>query len=403
MRILIVTSRFPYPPWRGNQVRTTEWLDALSDHEIAVLCPAARAGIDEPSASRHGVRFQRYSAGPIRRATALAAAAVTGRPIQEGLYATRPGRRAVGRTLEDWRPHLLVVQMVRCGWAAEAAWRLTGGPPVLFDAIDAMGLHFDRAADAAPRGTRTIYRHEATRCRLREAMLAQRAQLTVAVSLRDLKAIGASRSMVVPVAAREPSVTRSGEPTRTVLLSGNLGYRPTVDGALWFAREVWPHVRAEVPGARWTLAGARPSASVRRLGELEGVDLRADVPDLTPYMATAAVAIAPMASGSGVPMKVLEAWAAGVPVVGHPWMAGGLEEEARTAMVVAQSAEQWREALVSLLLDRVEAERWGARGREAWRGWYHPERIAGLIRQAVQRAVTNANSPGPGPLSEDVT
>ena len=396
MRILIVTSRFPFPPWRGNQVRTAEWLEALGDHQRLLICPPPRDSGDRPRLADLGVGLRHYSVGLAQRAAALPVSVASGLPIQEGLYATNSGRRAVARTLEQWQPDLVVVQMVRCGWAGDVVRRSERGTPVLFDAIDAMGLHFQRASEAVPAALRGIYRREAARCRSREATLAGRAALTTAVSARDLRALEPSRGLVVPVAARELPAGPVGDRAPMVLLSGNLGYRPTVDGAVWFAREVWPEVRRQVPTATWTLVGARPASAVRRLSRLEGVSLRANVPDLAPYLGTAAVAIAPMSSGSGVPMKVLEAWAAGVPVVGHPWMAGGVEAEARGAVVAAESADQWRLALIDLLTHREHAEELAARGRAAWRRWYHPERVADLIRRAVRSAVDSTDRVEPG-------
>ena len=391
MRILIVTSRYPYPTWRGNQVRTAEWLEALQDHELVLMSPSNQGLRDDPRLARLGVRLRSYSTGMVQRPLAIAASQVSGHPIQEGLYATGSGRRAVERELRDWRPDLVVVQMVRCAWAGDVVQRLETETPVLFDAIDAMGLHFERAAQSVPWALRGIYRREAARCRARETALARCAALTTAVSARDLRAIATNRALVVPVAARESPAATPSERAPAVLLSGNLGYRPTVEGAEWFAREVWPEVRRQVPGAIWTLAGARPAPSVRRLSRIEGVFVHPNVPDLAPYLGAAAVAIAPMATGSGVPMKVLEAWAAGVPVVGHPWMAGGVESEARAAMVVAESAEEWRCALISLLSDREKARKRIALGREAWRRWYHPEAVARLIRRAVEIAAEQEN------------
>ncbi len=396
MRILIVTSRFPFPPWRGNQVRTAEWLAALGDHERLLICPTPRGSGDRPRLADSGVGLRHYSVGPAQRVAALPVSVASGLPIQEGLYATNSGRRAVARTLEQWQPDLVVVQMVRCGWAGDVVRRLDRGTPVLFDAIDAMGLHFQRASEAVPAVLRGIYRREAARCRSREAILAGRAALTTAVSARDLRALEPNRGLVVPVAAREVPADPAGDRAPVVLLSGNLGYRPTVDGAVWFAREVWPEVRRQVPTATWTLVGARPASAVRRLSRLEGVSLRANVPDLAPYLGAAAVAIAPMSSGSGVPMKVLEAWAAGVPAVGHPWMAGGVAAEARSAMVVAESADQWRSALIDLLTNREHAGALAARGRAAWQRWYHPERVADLIRQAARSAVDSTDRVEPG-------
>jgi glycosyltransferase involved in cell wall biosynthesis len=396
VRILLVTSRFPLPPWRGNQVRTVEWLEALADHERLLLCPAPGAEREGDRLTEKGVGARWLGSTALQRALAVARSIPSGRPLQEGLYATASGRRAVAEAVADWCPDLVVIQMVRCGWARDALENSGASASVLFDAIDCMGLHFERAAASAPRLLRWFYRLEAGRCRRRERELVRSSALTTAVSERDLEALRATRSLVVPVAARELPVTPVRDRPPRVLLSGNLGYRPTVDGALWFAREVWPAVREAVPDARWTLAGARPAPAVRRLAGLDGVEVRANPSDLASHLASAAVAIAPMASGSGVPMKVLEAWAAGVPVVGHPWTAAGLAAGARNAVEIAESAEQWRAAVVGLLADPRRSSEMAKRGRDAWRRWYHPERVAASIRCAVREATGARDERGPG-------
>jgi glycosyltransferase involved in cell wall biosynthesis len=306
--------------------------------------------------------------------------------LQEGLYDCAAARRLVAATLRDFAPDVLVVQMVRCAWATEHG--LGPSPPPLFDAIDAMGLHYERAAGAGPACLAPLLRREATRCRRRERQLAAAAGLTTAVAERDLAALAvpAGRGRVVPVSARAVpgGPAPVGEPV--VLLSGNLGYRPTVQGALWFAREVWPALRRAVPAARWVLAGARPAPAVRRLARLPGIELHAEVPDLAPYLNAARVAIAPMRTGSGVPMKVLEAMAAGVPAVVHPWAAAGLAADVADAVAVALRPDEWTEALVRLLRDPAERGELAAKGRDAWRKHYHPEVVADRIRTVVAEA-----------------
>jgi glycosyltransferase involved in cell wall biosynthesis len=249
-----------------------------------------------------------------------------------------------------------------------------------------MGLHFERAAQLARPWLRPPLLEEAGRCRRRERELAGRAALSIAVSARDLDELGARDGRVVPVSGRIVAAEAGAREEPTVLLSGNLGYRPTVRAALWFAAEVWPRVASSVPQARWVLAGARPAAAVRRLGLLPGVQVHADVDDLGPYLGSATVAIAPMAGGSGVPMKVLEAWAAGLPVVAHPWTAAGLPADARDALAVADGADEWRRAVIRLLTDPVAAAGLGERGRELWRRSYHPERVEAALRAALAAA-----------------
>lgn len=389
MRVLLVTSRYPSPAWRGNQVRSTEWLAALSEWETLLVCPSGGDRNLEPI--RDDVR--EFSISAFGRASGLLRAALRGRPLQEGLYDCGGARRTVAENLQAFSPDVVVVQMVRCGWAAEVIFEAASGVPVVFDAIDAMGLHFDRAATSSPFWMAPFKRMEAARCRRRERWLSRSARFTVAVSERDLVdlAVPEGRGRVIPVAGRETAGADHAATARIVLLSGNLGYRPTIEGAAWFARDVWPKVHARVPDARWVLAGARPSPTVRRLSRFGGVEIHADVPDLGPFMGRARVAVAPMHSGSGVPMKVLEAMAAGVPAVVHPWAADGLAAEAASSVVVAESADEWIEHLVQLLTDEGAARALGNEARSAWRRTYHPDVVARQIRDVVRDA---AEKPG---------
>ena len=384
MRILLVTSRYPLPPWRGNQVRTVEWLDALAEHEVTLVCPEPDPG----SAGEIAAELHPYSLGLLRQTGGLFKAAIAGLPFQEGLYDSRVARRSVAATVERARPDVMILQMVRCAWAYAAAVGSAPGLPVIFDSIDAMGLHFERAAGAARWPLAAAYRAEAARCRKREQMLVENARFTVAVADRDLVALRPpeGRGRVIPVAGSVVEGDASDAPQPVVLLSGNLGYRPTVEGAQWFANEVWPLVHSRVPNSRWVLAGARPVKAIQRLQDLPGVEVHGNVPDLSVYLRSARMAIAPMSSGSGVPMKVLEAMAAAVPVVVHPWAAEGLTVGADEAVLVAEGPEAWVEATVGLLTDSEAALQVGRRGHAQWRRCYSPQIVAEQIRGVVAEA-----------------
>jgi glycosyltransferase involved in cell wall biosynthesis len=264
---------------------------------------------------------------------------------------------------------------------------------VVFDAIDAMGLHFERAATGVAPVMRPFFQAEAARCRRREGELAARAHRVTAVCERDLAALSApaDRGRVVPVSGRPFDRSRP-DPTRpTILLSGNLGYRPTVAGARWFADHVWPSLVRRVPGVRWLLVGARPSRTVRQLAELPGIELHADVADLAPYLAQTTAAIAPLSSGSGIPMKVLEAWAAGVPVVADRWATGGLDGEGAAAVAAASTRDEWVANLERLLTVPEAAASLGNRGRDVWAAQYRFDRVAEAVRAVVSDAAASAN------------
>jgi glycosyltransferase involved in cell wall biosynthesis len=388
MRVALISSRYPFPPWRGNQVRTVEWIEALSQHRLDIICPRP----DGEALRDVAAGFHHYPLGLVSRAGSLLRAAVAGRPLQEGLFESGPARRFVSDIIRASSPDVVIVQMVRCAWAGEAVEETNPSIPIVFDAIDAMGLHFERAAMNAAAPLAVAYRAEAARCRRRERAVVEKAQISVAVSQRDLEALEApaDKGRVISVAGREVQATSVEDTAPIVLLSGNLGYRPTVQGAEWFAREVWSEVRKRVPAALWIMAGARPAPAIRRLGDLPGVEVHADVPDLGEYLGSARVAIAPMSSGSGVPMKVLEAMAAGVPAVVHPWAADGLADGSDDAVAVASRAKDWVDILADLLGDAGAARDLGERGRDLWRQHYHPDVVAGKIRQVVYDAADSA-------------
>jgi glycosyltransferase involved in cell wall biosynthesis len=393
MRVLLVASRYPVPAWRGNQVRTAEWLAALAGHELTLVCPqSAREGrlgshvrslFDATSKPKRGL-------GPL-------SSLLSGRPLQEGLYDTRRARSLVAETVRQWRPDVVVVQMVRCGWAVELVREISPSTSVIFDAIDSMGLHFERAAARSFPPMSTVFAVESGRCRRREIELARDAEISVAVADRDLRSlqVGTDRGRVIPVAGREVTCSTELVSEPVVIVTGNLGYRPTVQGIRWFAERVWPAILTSVPQAKWLLVGARPAAAVRQLGDRPSIEVHADVPEMTPFVERARLAIAPMGSGSGVPMKVLEAMAAGLPVVARPWAADGLVEEAKGAVAVSADAGDWARTITSLLTDDRRAGELAAKGREAWRRFYHPDVIAQHIRDVVEDAASRSGSGEP--------
>jgi glycosyltransferase involved in cell wall biosynthesis len=143
-----------------------------------------------------------------------------------------------------------------------------------------------------------------------------------------------------------------------VVFQAVFNYAPNVEGALWFAREVWPRVRAAVPAAHLTLAGAYPTRAVRRLGHVDrSIEVTGSVEDIRPYLWRSAVAVAPMFQARGVQNKVLEAAAAGLPSVVTPAVWGGLPHEVLPACRLAETASEFAAAVVSLLLMKPEARR----------------------------------------------
>jgi len=153
-------------------------------------------------------------------------------------------------------------------------------------------------------------------------------------------------------------------PTPTAAFVATMGWAPNVDAALWFAGDVWPEVHRRSPDARLLLVGRDPAPSVRALAS-SSVEVSGTVSDVRPYLAQTRVAVAPLRSGGGTRLKILEALDAGRPVVATSVAVDGLEDLIGEGVVVADDPTAMIEALSGLLDDPDRAAALGRAGHDA--------------------------------------
>jgi glycosyltransferase involved in cell wall biosynthesis len=133
-----------------------------------------------------------------------------------------------------------------------------------------------------------------------------------------------------------------------ILFVGLMAYHANVDGITWFANDIWSQVRRILPGKQLTIVGANPTPAVLALGSQPGIEVTGTVPDVRPYYAGAFAAIAPLRTGAGTRLKILEAMAARVPVISTPLGAEGLECSPGRDILIARDAGEWVQAFTEL-------------------------------------------------------
>jgi len=134
-----------------------------------------------------------------------------------------------------------------------------------------------------------------------------------------------------------------------LVFTGAMDYWANVDAVTWFAREVFPRVRDSVETARFAIVGARPSREVRSLASLPGVSVTGAVKDIRPYLAHARVAVAPLRIARGVQNKVLEAMAMARPVVATAAAVEGIELTGSDGLEIADSNSDFAEKTLQFL------------------------------------------------------
>lgn len=242
--------------------------------------------------------------------------------------------------------------------------RLQPRARLVLDAHNVEAEIMDRLAESAPRWQRKALRWQAGRIRDLERELAEKLDLIFTCSTRDAGAfrqMGARRVRVVPNSIPElapPLVAQR----RDVVFVGSLDWRPNADAAVALAREIWPRCRALLPGARLVIVGRNPPSHVQALASRD-VFIEGSVPSVRPYLDRAFATAIPLRAGSGTRIKILEAWAAGVPVVASRIAAEGLPCTDGIDLILAEEPGDFARALVRLWRNRQLAEDLAREGR----------------------------------------
>ncbi|MBK9119829.1 MAG: glycosyltransferase [Phycisphaerales bacterium] len=374
LRVLIVARHAPWPLNGGGRLRRYHYLAQLARHaRCTVLLPVAPppdvpwpAGVTVVAAvGAAGPEPQRSPAAGLRSArrhfgtnTAIAAWLQMHARLDHFDVALLGGA-TVGQYVDClrvpavWDPvdELVVTTVRRLGW--HNAWRW---------------LHIAR---------------QAARYARYESAVGHRCAATVVAS--DVDALWGRRwarlerlhVLTNGVTYSDLDVTHVAPEAGTLAFIGALDYPPNSDGIGHFVRTVWPQIVSAKAPRRLLIVGRDPTAEVLRLSFHPGIEIHPNVPDVRPYLARASVVVVPTRLGSGVKNKVLEACAAGRPVVASPRAVAGLTGRPGIEFRVARRPGDWIRELENLLANPVRAARLGLSGQR-WVRSAHDWEMLGL-------------------------
>lgn len=295
---------------------------------------------------------------------ALALACIS--PMQSRLMWSAGLWRRIMHHCEVDPPDVIHVEHLRM---AAYGLRLMKTWPVVWDAVDHLSSLYEQAAIAsASLLWRVASRIETPLLRNYETDLTCRFLLTSVISAQDQLLFQnhnpcADRVHLVPyglpIAELQAGIERS---QNTVILTGTFDYHPNIASARHFVREIWPLVLDAVPRANLQIVGANPTSEIRAL-QSSRIEVTGFVASLTEYLQRATVAVAPILYGSGIQLKVIEAFLAGTPVVATTKALRGLSVMPGEHVLVGDTPEEFAHSLIALLLDPIRRAQLGAAGR----------------------------------------
>jgi sugar transferase (PEP-CTERM/EpsH1 system associated) len=365
--LLFLAHRIPFPPNKGDKIRSFHLLRHLSARYDIHL----GAFVDDADDWRYQNALKPYCASiklvPLNPRRAKLAS-LTGLLTGEAL--TLPYYRS--HELKRWAAELATSGEATRGLAFSSAMAQFMPAGLARRVIDMVDVDSDKWTQYAPTQRwplSWVYAREARKLAEWEARVAQDFDATLLVS-REEAALLQQRA---PQARHKISAFENGvdadyfSPARDylnpyppdvsgVVFTGAMDYWPNIDAVSWFAEQIFPAVRDAVPNAQFSIVGSRPTEAVLSLARQPGVVVTGSVPDVRPYLAHAACAVAPLRIARGVQNKVLEAMAMARPIVASPQAAEGIRAEAGRDFILAHGEAEFAQAVIAQLQTAIPAE-----------------------------------------------
>jgi len=388
--LLFLAHRIPFPPNKGDKIRSFHLLKYLSRRFRIHL----GSFVDDPDDWRHRDELMAYCESlflqplhPVRARIGSLTGLLTGQPLTVGYFRDSAMIAWVQDVLDRGVDRVLVFSAAMAQYLPPDS---VGGRRTVIDFVDVDSDKWRQYAARHRPPMNLLYRREASTLLTYERGLAAGADAAVFVSEDE----AALFTRLAPESSARVYAIDNGvdtdyfSPLRgysdpyppgsvNLVFTGAMDYWANVDAVTWFAEQIFPLVREQRPDAQFVIAGARPIRRVLKLAGREGVAVTGAVTDIRPYIAHADVVVAPLRTARGVQNKVLEALAMARPVVATPRALEGLRADPEMQWLVGEEPAQ----LAALCIGVLDGRHQGDDGRRfVCRNYSWGENVDRLIR-----------------------
>lgn len=399
MRILVVGPSFPFPPRWGHATRVYHLARQLARrHDVMLLTYATAADMEHVEALRRELAVEvvprePLSTGAKRRMQLASLLSAVPYETQAAWSAAMQG--ALDRVCAEWRPDSIQIE-------STLLWKFAypRGVPIVLDEHNLDYEVYRRMCETERSPLRkTFYRYEERRVRRYEQRAWQHVSACVLTSAREDEIVrGHARDTLTAVVSNAVD-TEHFRPTdeepvpRTIAFNGTLDYRPNVDAAEFLVHEILPRVRQRFPRARAVVVGRGRDDALARLRDA-GAEATGEVADIRPYLARAAVVVAPIRAGGGTRFKVVEGLAMARPMVSTTVGCEGIDVRDGEHLLVADGADAFAAAVVRLFDDVRLGAALGHAGREFVEREYSWDGAGERLADVHERVATQASPQG---------
>jgi glycosyltransferase involved in cell wall biosynthesis len=398
MKVLLLTQVLPYPPDSGPKIKTWNVIKYLALHHEVMLVSFVRGDrsddvghLEKYCCAVHTVPMER---GALRDLWYVGLSFLTNQPFLMVRDDRVAMRRLVDRLASETRFDVAHADQLNM---AQYAARVPGARRVL-DAHNALWLLYKRLWGTMGPGPqkwllgrdwRLLKRYEGRMCREFDAVLAVSEEDKAA--LRE--AVGRPVDItVIPIAIDTDEVPVIERDARAghILHIGTMYWPPNVDAVNWFVSQVYPLIRQQRPDVQFDVVGSRPPAELLALNDAGlGINVTGYVKDPTPYQRQAAVMVVPLLAGGGMRVKILNALAAGIPIVSTSLGCEGIEVTPGQDILLGDTPEAFAAQVLRVLEYPDLGRQLAANGRKLLQERYDSRCACRRLDEVYARAASN--------------
>jgi sugar transferase (PEP-CTERM/EpsH1 system associated) len=386
MKILYLAHRIPYPPNKGDKIRSFNEIKYLAEnHTIDLICLA-----DDPEDLQHQEALQKYCrkvfVHPVNTGWSKVRGIIDfclGKTISAAYFYRHPVQKTFNHWLEtEDYDAIICFSSPMAEYIFKSKLLKTAGkggvskrPKLIMDFCDVDSDKWLQYAQKEAFPLKQVYQAENFRLQAYETQVYKTFDASTVASQKEkglfLQVCPAAENMVVlpngvDTEYFSPQSTQPAEQLTdesALVFTGAMDYHANVDGVCWFCEHIFPAVRKQYENARFYIVGRNPAPAVEKLGTLPGVHVIGNVADIRPWYQKAAVFVVPMRLGRGVQNKVLEAMAMGRPVVSTSKANDGIGALDGEHLIIADSADNFARAVTGLLQDHNRQKILGVNAR----------------------------------------
>ncbi|MBC7574520.1 MAG: TIGR03087 family PEP-CTERM/XrtA system glycosyltransferase [Herminiimonas sp.] len=400
--LLLLVHRMPYPPNKGDKIRSYHLLKHLAQRYRVHLATF----VDDADDWQHVPRIEALCASshftrlnPVIARVRSLFALLKNRSLSLDYYHDHGVQAWVDQTLAQHRIDRVLV------FSSAMAQYVEHYPHAgrVVDFVDVDSDKWRQYADKKTWPMSWLYRHEAVQLLRYERKVAREFDAALFVSAPEAELF----RQLAPESATKIGFFNNGVDTdyfspdhafaspypagtRNIVFTGAMDYWPNIDAVQWFVADVFPALQSAFPDARFIIVGARPAAAVLALGQTPGITVTGTVPDVRPFIAHAAIAVAPLRVARGIQNKILEAMAMAKTVVVSPQALEGIDAAPGIELLLAEDAAGFIAMLTSTLNQHNDALGSAARAKvEQQYSW--PSNLARLDERLDRASAAHAS------------